>query len=130
MLCPFPAGELVSFNLHISNTGNLKLKEVTLNVPGIISDNITCSIGTADFVNTSSVLEPGTKLDCTASYPVTTADVEAAPQDVAVVVTATSVLGGVITADKSVTLSPTQSPELGVQVTSCSSVPTKSGEAA
>ena len=125
-----PAGDVVSFSLAASNIGNLKLSNVTLVVPALVSLSMTCNVGAADFNNGSSVLAPGALLICTASYHVTTADIEAAAKTLTVSVTATSVLGGSISSEKEVTLTPQPSPKLTVNINAagCSSAPTTIGK--
>lgn len=124
-----PAGQLVEFTVTLVNTGNLRLKDVVLHMPATINNNVTCTIGSVYFVNSSSVLEPKAQLVCRAGYRVTIADIEAEPQDLSVSVAAMSALNSSITATKNLTLTPMRMPELRMTIDNCSARPTMPGGA-
>jgi len=124
-----PAGQFVEFNVTVVNTGNLRLKNVELHLPATISNNMTCTIGSAPFVSSSSVLEPKAQLLCRAGYLVTTADIEAEPQELSVSVAAMSAVNSSITATKNLTLTAVRMPQLAVTVDNCSATPTMPGGA-
>jgi hypothetical protein len=103
----------------VINTGNLKLSTLTLTAPELLAGNISCKIGSATFVNGTSVLAPKAVLACTASHTVTTTDIEAGAVELNVAVTANSVLLAPLRREASLPLVPTQFAKLDVSIASC-----------
>lgn len=106
------------------NTGNLQLKNVTVDAP----DRLT-SVGNCTKPNVDDTLDPGAQMSCSASVNMTTADIEAVNTVYTVAVSATSALGANISFIKDVVLTPMQMSKLSVTVLACATDSTKPGTA-
>jgi hypothetical protein len=84
------ADELVGVSLTVVNTGSLRITNLQLSVPPMVSAGLTCQLQsvpeTPYSFGTASVLQPGEVVMCTKQYAVTTADIEANARNVQVTV--------------------------------------------
>lgn len=113
-----PTGAKLPITAKITNNGNVRLRNLTLDVDVYFS-NVTCMIGTTAFVSGSSTLEPKAVMDCTAEHVVSTSDIEAANTSLPVTVSATSVLGQPVNQTKQVEVKPVSTPNLAITVGTC-----------
>lgn len=122
------AGDTVTFVLEAVNTGTLRLRNVDLSIPADINSTLACTTDGIASAPRAAVLEPGSVVRCNASLTVTTARIEAGPQQLSVSAAAGSVLGAMVPVAKSVLLQPSVNPVLSVtiDVAGCTK-PTKAG---
>ncbi|TYL44872.1 DUF11 domain-containing protein [Nocardioides sp. BGMRC 2183] len=102
------AGETVSYTFEVANTGNVTVADITIDDP-MLEDagvNISCP---AD-----STLAPGDSLACTASYPVSAADVRAGdPLTNTATASGTDPTGSTAATDPDTAVVPTDEPDDG-----------------
>lgn len=135
-LCVHFSGDIVSFQVSATNTGNLRLKDVVLSLPPRINTTLSCTtstgaIATSTAITTAAgaaVLEPGSTIRCDASLTATLADMESAPQQLVVQAEGSSVLGALAPLAKQVQLTPRVQPMLAVVILESECIkPTKAG---
>lgn len=122
--CEPCAGSLVEYHMAVVNTGNLKLKNLTVDVPDRIKDAGNCSIA---FGNSGATLDVGEQFWCHSSVNVTTADIEKGNATYTVGVSATSALKADISVTREVLITPAQLPQLTLTALTCESAPSMPG---
>jgi hypothetical protein len=111
--------------MTVINTGNMKLRNLTIVAPDWLTSVGSCNV--PDFNNGSFTLPAYTQMSCSASVIMTQADIETAYTRVAVEVVATSMLGATISSLQDVYIRPMQVPQLSVALSECGPAPTKPG---
>jgi uncharacterized repeat protein (TIGR01451 family) len=108
------AGDVITYSIVVSNTGNVTLTGVSVNDP-LLSNEDCDGVAGAPFVNTGFTINVGGSLSCTGSYVVSQADLDSnggGDGDIDNVATADSNETGPDTDDESVPLA--QSPSLSI----------------
>jgi len=123
------AGDLVTFELTATNTGNLRLRNIQLMVPLLLNATISCTTGGATArLPAAAVLEPGSVLHCNASHTVSTPDIEGGPQLLTASTAASSVLGELAPVVRTLQLQPQVQAVMTVTIQEAGCVkPTKAG---
>jgi uncharacterized repeat protein (TIGR01451 family) len=83
-------GDVITYNFHVTNTGNMTLQGISVSdgqvaPAGPLTSGPTCPSGS---------LAPGASVDCTATYTVTQADLDAAPVNGTVSINDTATAAG------------------------------------
>lgn len=108
------AGEVVTFELAGTNTGNLRVSGLSLELSGapIEPTSFSCNVAgqvydmSALAALTQATIEPQQGGSCTGNYTVTTADLEAGVRSLTVTVTASSAMGAVVDTSHTVEFTP------------------------
>lgn len=104
-----PPGDVVQFSLSGRNTGNLRVKGLTLQFAPFLP-NISCVVDgipvDASMNSSQPAIQPGGVGLCMGTYIVTTADIEAGAQDLTVVLQGVSSHGDAVTVERSVRFTP------------------------
>ncbi len=114
-------GETVTYTITVQNTGNVTLSGVTVTDPQVAPGVPDCDPGVGES-NVVSTMLPGATATCSASYPVTQADLDAGAWTNTATVTATGANGASVEETGSATVDAVQMPELEVVKTSVLSV--------
>jgi hypothetical protein len=101
------AGDVIQFNLTGTNTGHLRVRNLALTASPHADVPISCSIGGQLYgPNSSAVLEPSAVGFCYGSYVISTADIEAGPQNMTVSLHGVSSKGDVVAVSRAVLFTP------------------------
>ena len=105
-------GETITYTFTATNTGNVTLTDadITDPLPGLSALSCESPVGTA--VTTPVTLAPGGVLECTATYQVTQADLDAGAVNNTATATGTPPTGPPLTPTDTVTVPGTQTPDL------------------
>lgn len=106
------AGQVVDYSVLVTNTGNVTVEGVEVNVSAFTGEQ-----GTPVVVCPTTVLEPGDDVTCTASHTLTQADVNAGGTSLTVLASGTAPDGAAVTSPEDVALvTVAAAPALGLQV--------------
>lgn len=118
------AGDVVQFTLSGTNTGNLRISNLSLEVSGapITPTTFSCVVaGTAYQLATlpglaQATIQPGQGGTCSGTYTITTADIVAGPRSLVVTVRGMAATGEVMAASQTVLVTPIVSRALAADV--------------
>ena len=121
-----PLAGPVHLNVSVTNTGNITLKGVMLDLPHIFMSTLACFIGSQPYQVNASLLQPGAVLTCGSTSAATLSDIEDGDHMVTVTATAPTVD---LSVSKDVLFVARWRPEVSVEFfgAECSSIPAKAG---
>ncbi|WP_182378280.1 DUF11 domain-containing protein [Nocardioides sp. WS12] len=105
-------GETMTYTFVATNTGNVTLSDVVIEETAFTGSGSVSAIDCAPAA--PSVLAPGASMECTATYVVTQADVDAGAVDNTATTTGTPPSGPVVTDEDDVQVPATQEPSLSL----------------
>ena len=102
------SGDVVQWSVSGSNTGNLRIKSLILQVaPNLQPDTFSCIINGSPYDPSAPVVvAPGGQGSCSGTYTIKLPDIEAGPQNITVVLQGVSAQGDQLRVERSVLIIP------------------------